>query len=303
MRAIAYATSWVLWPALMGLGLLVLFTLDPEFCIPALIIFGFSAFQFLTLVLFEQATPVAREWNLFSDPQKLSHIGHAAVSQAGAAAGVAIAVYLVQIAAARLPMDAAIWPQAWPLAAQIGAALMIYEFGAYWLHRAMHTTPVLWPLHALHHAVERMNVLVTGRIHLFSTLLSKSLLLAPIYFLGASDAVFASVAAISLWSGNLSHANVRMRFPPGFVGVVTTNQTHHLHHDRDMVLGNANYGSTLLIFDRLFGTYVAPDVKPRADVGVADDPVGRNFWLELIAPAIWPYLVLRRRRMSKAAEK
>jgi sterol desaturase/sphingolipid hydroxylase (fatty acid hydroxylase superfamily) len=52
----------------------------------------------------------------------------------------------------------------------------------------------------------------------------------------------------------------------GFLeGIINTPSAHRVHHASNLEYLDANYGGVLLVFDRLFGTYVAEreDLKPR----------------------------------------
>ena len=65
---------------------------------------------------------------------------------------------------------------------------------------------------------------------------------------------------------------------------ICTPAVHRYHHSIDAVEGNRNFATTVMIFDRLFGTYVAP-VAPGPDaVGIANDPVPAGFWRQLLGP-------------------
>ena len=49
-----------------------------------------------------------------------------------------------------------LWPTRWPLIAQLLLALVIGEFGTYWIHRLMHENEFLWRFHAAHHSAPRL---------------------------------------------------------------------------------------------------------------------------------------------------
>ena len=57
------------------------------------------------------------------------------------------------------------WPHAWPVWAQAVLMVLSVDFLRYWLHRAAHETETLWRLHAVHHSVEQLYWLNTGRFH------------------------------------------------------------------------------------------------------------------------------------------
>jgi sterol desaturase/sphingolipid hydroxylase (fatty acid hydroxylase superfamily) len=58
--------------------------------------------------------------------------------------------------------------------------------------------------------------------------------------------------------------------------VFVTPRYHHIHHSADAKLHDGNYGSLFTIWDRLFGTYVDPDVTRPKTFGTGEkkrDPV------------------------------
>src|SRR5262249_13525321 len=57
--------------------------------------------------------------------------------------------------AMKLYVRAPLWPNAWPLALQIGFAALVAEGVSYWQHRLIHRIPWLWRFHALHHSGAR----------------------------------------------------------------------------------------------------------------------------------------------------
>jgi len=60
------------------------------------------------------------------------------------------------------------------------------------------------------------------------------------------------------------------------VYVFVTPRYHHIHHSSDADLHDGNYGAIFTIWDRLFGTYVAPDANNPKTFGTGEkqrDPV------------------------------
>lgn len=55
----------------------------------------------------------------------------------------------------------------------------------YWTHRAYHEVPLLWRLHAVHHSVS-MDWMAGSRQHILELIITRSMVLAPIYVLGFS---------------------------------------------------------------------------------------------------------------------
>lgn len=154
------------------------------------------------------------------------------------------------------------WPAQWPLWLQTPSALVLAELGPYLYHRASHESHgLLWRLHALHHAPERLYSLNFARFHPLNTFLSSFLMLFPLVALGAPGEVVLVVAVIQKTHSLLSHTNFDFRLGP-LNWIFSMAEVHRWHHVRDVNLGNANYGATLAFWDLVFRTRRVP----RSDV-------------------------------------
>jgi len=176
------------------------------------------------------------------------------------------------------------WPSNWPLALQIAFAGLLAEGVSYWQHRLVHRVPWLWPFHALHHSGERLNLMRAGRFHFVDIGPGAFLVFFPLVVLGAPDAILTWVASISGSLGLLEHANMRMRTPAWLAWLVCTPAVHRHHHSRVLRESNRNFGTLVMLFDVLFGTFEPPRAEGPPAVGVEDDPVPRGFWDQVISP-------------------
>jgi sterol desaturase/sphingolipid hydroxylase (fatty acid hydroxylase superfamily) len=223
------------------------------------------------------------------DPQIANDAGHALVGQAlalplgellflGAAAGIAAEV------AAR---GASPWPAHWPFAAQALLAVFLADGLDAARHRLLHGVGWLWPVHALHHAVDRLHVGKASRTHLLD-MLGRSLgTYAPLVALGVpADVLLWYPAAVTIL-GPIAHANLDVRLPRWAHFVVLTPQLHRIHHARAVELSCSNYANVFPLWDMLSGTFIHPDAHPAPEVGVEPDPMPRGFAAQLLAPVRW----------------
>ncbi|MEE4360471.1 MAG: sterol desaturase family protein [Pseudomonadales bacterium] len=139
----------------------------------------------------------------------------------------------------------------------VGAALLaitLSEFIYYWLHRVQHESLFWWRIHGTHHHITKMSAARGDRTHpleWLALMVSRPIILA---LLGASDDVIAVIVAFGFWQGILNHSNLPLR--SGVFGwFLSTAPMHHLHHSNHPVNSNTNYGCSIIIWDRLFGTY------------------------------------------------
>lgn len=140
------------------------------------------------------------------------------------------------------------------------AAAFASEFIYYWLHRLQHRSLLFWRIHATHHHITKMGVARADRTHpleLLALNLGPAMTLA---FLGANDDVVALFLVFRFVSGHVNHCNLPLR--SGAWGwVFTTAEWHHLHHSLIREESDSNFGCAIILFDRLFGTFIG-----RADV-------------------------------------
>jgi sterol desaturase/sphingolipid hydroxylase (fatty acid hydroxylase superfamily) len=182
-----------------------------------------------------------------------------------------------------------------PAAAAIALSTVVfylsYEIG-YWIdHRLKHRYEVLWRFHAVHHTAEMLTPLTNFRVHPVDTVMFLNVLIVTngiagallLYFFGSHQLAFTIggtnvivLAALGL-IGTLQHSHFWIVFPSPWNRILLSPAHHQLHHSRDLRHHNSNFGSTLALFDWLFGTLTIPErERPRLAFGVAGiaDPHG-----------------------------
>lgn len=278
------ALSWMLWPALYGLGL---FGAGMAFASHAPLLWFNLVYLSLALVIavFERWMPHEPRW-LVDDGETPCNLAHTLLTKGSAQIAAALAasfpMAVAAVAQPALRVSLGVWPTHWPLVAQVVLALVIAELGLYVAHRSAHELPLLWRFHALHHSVRRLWVLNTGRFHVIDSAFKATLGQIPLYLLGAPFAVFAWVGAVTAVTGLLTHCNIELR--TGWLDrIFSTPALHRWHHSKVLEEGNRNYGENIVLWDLLFGTYLRPERRPPADIGI-DGHVAAGFWAQLMQP-------------------
>ena len=164
--------------------------------------------------------------------------------------------------------------------------VLVADMVQYWTHRAYHEVTVLWRLHAVHHSVKSMDWLAGSRQHILELLITRTLVLAPIYVLGFSKEVFDAYIIIVGFQAVFNHANVSVRLGPLRYVIVTPN-FHHWHHSQDDEAIDKNYAAHFAFLDYLFGTAVKTDKLWPKDYGVLGDYVPNGFFKQLKFPFTW----------------
>lgn len=160
-----------------------------------------------------------------------------------------------------------------PLVPAVLLVLLIPDFLWYWVHRYSHESrgrlgQWFWKIHLAHHLPRQVYLLMHGVAHPVNTVIVRTILTVPLFFLGFSaEALFVANLIVGL-QGFVSHFNVDIR--AGWVNYfLMGTELHRYHHSADPVEAR-NYGAVVTLWDQIFGTfYYRPERPPRA-LGVAD---------------------------------
>nr|WP_184040017.1 sterol desaturase family protein [Chitinivorax tropicus] len=178
------------------------------------------------------------------------------------------------------------WVKDLPFVVELFLIILVADLVQYWTHRAYHEVPLLWRLHAVHHSVKSMDWLAGSRQHILELLLTRTLVLAPIFVLGFSKEVIDAYIVIVGFQAVFNHANVSVRLGPLRYVIVTPN-FHHWHHSQDQEALDRNYAAHFAFLDYLFGTAVKSDREWPTEYGVLGDYVPDGFWKQLKFPFTW----------------
>ena len=143
------------------------------------------------------------------------------------------------------------WALHSPFLVQVALVIVVVEFGQYWMHRLMHNSFVWWT-HAPHHHITQLNAakgLVGNPLELFLVSLSVIAL-----FDLHKDATFCALNILGVVS-NFAHANVRCKTPRWYSYIFTSIEAHSLHHSVPYNDTRCNYANSLILIDRLLGTF------------------------------------------------
>ena len=132
-------------------------------------------------------------------------------------------------------------------------AFFMYDFLYYWAHRAGHEVRLLWAAHVVHHSSEDFN-LSTALRQSSTNQLFYWVFYLPMAVVGIPASVFVTVALLSAIYQFWVHTQLVPKL--GWVDrIFVTPSNHRCHHGRNDYCIDVNYGATLIIWDRIFGTY------------------------------------------------
>lgn len=143
---------------------------------------------------------------------------------------------------------------AWPASpAAWVAVFLLDDFAYYWMHRLSHVVNVLWAGHVVHHSSEEFNLTVALRQSSLHGLMSW-LFYMPIALLGVPVAMWLVCHAINLIYQFWIHTREVDRLGP-LEWVLNTPSHHRVHHGVNPEYQDRNFAGTLIIWDRLFGSF------------------------------------------------
>ena len=129
------------------------------------------------------------------------------------------------------------------------------EFCYYWYHRAAHRVRWFWGNHSVHHTPNELNLSAAYRIGPFGRLTGTGLFFVPMVLIGFSMRDVMATLTLNLLYQFWLHATWIPKL--GWLEYVfNTPSAHRVHHAANPEYLDANFGGVLIVFDRLFGTYV-----------------------------------------------
>jgi len=202
------------------------------------------------------------------------------------------------------------WLPGWASAGLATLLLFLaYEF-AYWFdHMLMHRVPALWAFHKIHHQAESLSLFTNGRVHPLETIGFYNLVALCMGVTGAllERALGAGVTHWNIGGTNLlillfavcvthlQHSHLWLTFGTRLGHVLLSPAHHQIHHSTDPRHFNSNLGSSLALFDWLFGTLQMPAAKREAlRFGVDDGALKPHGWhAALLAPWTGAWAAMR----------
>ncbi|MDI3423417.1 sterol desaturase family protein [Streptomyces luteolus] len=138
--------------------------------------------------------------------------------------------------------------------------LLAQDFFYYWSHRGHHVIRILWACHVVHHSSRKFNL---------STALRQpwtSLTVWPFYLpmiaLGVHPAALAFCSSVNLVYQFWIHTERIDKMWRPFEFVFNTPSHHRVHHASQGSYLDRNFGGILIVWDRLFRSFVPETDRP-----------------------------------------
>nr|AAQ18193.1 probable sterol desaturase [uncultured bacterium] len=140
------------------------------------------------------------------------------------------------------------------------------DFCYYWFHRASHRIRWMWASHVTHHSGQTMNLATALRQSPTYPISGMWVFWLPLALLGFETRHVILVVAVSLGYQFFVHTESVRKLPAWFEAVFNTPSHHRVHHARNPQYLDRNYAGVLIVWDKLFGTFVPEDAP--CDYGI-----------------------------------
>jgi len=203
---------------------------------------------FFLLIFIELAYGVVRGKNTYRLNDSINSISMGSLSrlQGLVMLGFSGTIYEIIVARyqlAQLP-DQALW--VWI------SCFLLYDFAYYWKHRLGHEVALFWGSHVAHHQSEDFNL--STALRQTSIDFYGFLFYLPFFFLGFPAEILFTVVSLNLIYQFWVHTEHVPKLGP-FEWVFVSPSNHRVHHGRNKIYVDKNYGGVFILWDRIFGSF------------------------------------------------
>jgi sterol desaturase/sphingolipid hydroxylase (fatty acid hydroxylase superfamily) len=173
----------------------------------------------------------------------------------------------------------------------IAGLFLAQDFFYYFFHRASHRIRWMWASHVTHHSSESLNLSTAFRQSLTYPISGMWLFWLPLAWLGFEPTNIIAVVAINLGFQFFVHTQAIGRL--GWAEHIFNTPSHHrVHHARNAKYIDRNYAGVLIIWDKLFGSFVEEDPAVPCEYGIIGqvhsyNPLKLTFheWIDMLRDA------------------
>ncbi len=151
------------------------------------------------------------------------------------------------------------------------ACFILDDLRFYLHHRIAHRCRWPWAMHVVHHSSQRFSFAVALRQGWTKHFTGTMLLKIPLVLIGFDPLMVIFCGAVNAIYQFFLHTETIDKMPSWFEAVFNTPSHHRVHHGKNPQYLDANYAGTLIIWDRLFGTFVPEDPTEYPNFGLVKD--------------------------------
>ncbi len=136
------------------------------------------------------------------------------------------------------------------------------DFSFYWFHRASHTVRFLWASHQVHHSSEKFTFAAGIRVPWTAEFTGNFLFWCWMPLIGIKPEMILYMKSVSVLYQFWMHTEAITKLPKWFETFFNTPSHHRVHHGSNVEYLDKNNGGTLIIWDKLFGTFQPETFTP-----------------------------------------
>lgn len=153
------------------------------------------------------------------------------------------------------------------------------DFAYYWFHRCSHRVRWFWAAHVNHHSSEHYNLSTALRQTWTGFITISFIFYWPLFLLGFPPAMVYFCHALNLIYQFWFHTEAIDKMPRWFEAVMNTPSHHRVHHATNPRYLDANYAGVFIVWDRIFGSFVAEDDADRVEYGLVNNLGSHNLFI------------------------
>lgn len=144
---------------------------------------------------------------------------------------------------------------------------VLQDFCYYWFHRASHRIRWMWASHVVHHSSENLNFSTAFRQSVTYPISGMWVFWIPLIMLGFEPMTVIAMVLFNLAYQFFVHTQLSPKFRT--LGKILNTPSHHkVHHSKNAEYIDMNYAGTLIIWDKLFGTFVEEKDDVKCEFGI-----------------------------------
>jgi sterol desaturase/sphingolipid hydroxylase (fatty acid hydroxylase superfamily) len=163
--------------------------------------------------------------------------------------------------------------------------LLAYDLAYYLYHLGQHKIPLLWELHKVHHSAQVMIGVTKDRVHPIDEIMNRWWdgvipgLCYGVWLFFALDPVELTVFGLNVYMLRnvllmmdfIRHTHLKLSYGRFLDRILLSPHYHQLHHSSARKHWDKNFGLTLIVWDRMFGTMAKPEPDESFVFGLLDN--------------------------------
>ncbi len=184
----------------------------------------------------------------------------------------------------------------------IALCFILDDLRYYWYHRIAHRCRWVWAEHVNHHSSQHYNLSTALRQSWTGTFTGMFILRIPLALIGFHPVLLLFVGGLNLVYQFWIHTEAIGRMWKPIEWIFNTPSHHRVHHATNPRYLDSNYAGTLIIWDRMFGSFVPELDEDMPRYGIVKNvgtfnplKVAFHEWIDMFRDAFQPGLKLTER--------